>query len=158
VAGRADFEDVLSLWFELVAHHQRVDPGFQVPASLGKLLRAELSRALRSPKCRVSIAEESGAALGFVLAEVEQYRSLEAGLASGPGGGGVGWIHELYVAPHARHRGVGRELASEALAFLRDRGYARASVRVEAANPDALGFWRCLGFAERARILEGELG
>ncbi len=158
-ARRRDFGAVLELWLGLVLHHQHSDPAFRVPEAVTELLRSELRRAMRNTCCRVIVAEEragrESSLIGFALAEIERQRSMEAGPQDVARG--VCWVHELFVADGWRERGVGRALAAEVLGFFRERGYSRASVRVEAANPGALEFWRKVGFGERARILEGEL-
>jgi GNAT superfamily N-acetyltransferase len=126
----AECESVLALWLDLVDHHRSLDPSFPAARGLVPALRRELERALR-----------------FALAEVEGEAAPEAAL------GGC-WIHELYVEPAARGRGVGSQLVARAEEFFAQHGSSRVSVRVEALNRAGLRFWRGRGFGERARVLE----
>lgn len=111
------------------------------------MLSEELARGIARSRCCVRVAERDGARVGFVFAEAES--------ASRPGEAPPsGWIHELWVVPAERRRGVAAALLAEADAFFAARGVSRVSVRVESANADALRYWSRRGFGERARVLE----
>lgn len=144
-----DRERLAELWIDLIDHHRRLDLDYPPTPGLREAIRRELERGLRSPECRVWIAEDGS---GFLFAEVDP--AAGAGRAAA---GATGWIHELYVEPASRRRGVARALVKTAEAFFVERGVERASVRVETTNPAALEFWTRLDFAERSRILERAL-
>ncbi|HTO07751.1 MAG TPA: GNAT family N-acetyltransferase [Myxococcota bacterium] len=147
-AARAeDHEALLGLWLDLIEHHRRLAPGDAPAPTLREVLGQEIRRGLSRARCRVLVAERGGAPVGFLFAEVE------------PGGGAadpapLGWIHELWVVPAERRRGVAGALCAEADAFFHARDVRRVSVRVESANAEALRYWSRRGFADRARILE----
>jgi aminoglycoside 6'-N-acetyltransferase I len=147
-AARAeDHEVLLAFWLELIEHHRRLAPADPPAPALREVLGQEIRRGLARARCQVLLAERQGRAVGFLFAEVE------------PGGSGadpspLGWIHELWVVPEERRRGVGSALCAEADAFFRAREVRRVSVRVESGNADALEYWARRGFADRARILE----
>jgi ribosomal protein S18 acetylase RimI-like enzyme len=146
-ASSTDREALLGLWLDLVLHHRRLDPDYPSLPGIREALLAELERGLGSAGCQIWLAELDGTPVGFLFAEV-------AGPEGPASGGGPGWIHELYVEPDWRRRGLGRALVDEASAFFDERGQSRFSVRVESANQEGLHFWRELGLEERARILE----
>jgi len=102
---------------------------------------------MQRQRCRLLVAERDGARIGFLFAEVEPPGAPAEAAASG-------WIHELFVAPEARGRGVARALVAQADAFFAANRVQRVSVRVESGNAEALRYWQDRGFAERARILE----
>ena len=138
---------LVSLWLDLVAHHRRLDPDYPALPGIRDALEREVERGLAEPACRLWLAERAGEPLGFLFAEIEA-----TGL---PGsGGGLAWIHELFVIPEARRRGVAGRLVEAALAFFAERGSTRSSVRVESSNSEGERFWLALGFSEKARILE----
>ncbi len=111
------------------------------------MLASEIRRGTERQRCRLLVAERGHERLGFLFAEVEP--------AGGPGEApSSGWIHELYVVPDARGRGLAQALVAEADAFFAARGVQRVSVRVESGNAEALRYWQERGFTERARILE----
>lgn len=57
-----------------------------------------------------------------------------------------GWIHDLYVARQARHRGVGRRLMQAMLIELKALGAPRAVLMSAEGNRTALSFFQSIGF------------
>ena len=142
-----DHEAILGLWLDLIEHHRRLAPQNPPAPNLREVLASEIRRGLQRQRCRLLVAERAGARIGFLFAEVEPAGEPNEGASSG-------WIHELFVAPDARGRGVARALIDQADAFFAANRVQRVSVRVESGNAEALRYWRQRGFAERARILE----
>ncbi len=62
--------------------------------------------------------------------------------------------HGPRPGPDFRGRGAADTIVDAGIAWLGLRGAERVSVRVEAANSEAFGFWRRQGFEERAYVLE----
>ncbi len=146
-AAPGDRARLVSLWLDLVAHHRRLDPDYPAVPGIRDALQREIERGLTQPACGMWLAEAADEPVGFLFAEVEATGSPASG-------GGLAWIHELFVAPEARRRGIASRLVEAALAFFAERGSSRTAVRVESANSEGERFWRARGFGERARILE----
>jgi len=146
-AGPGDRGGLLQLWLDLVEYHRRLDPDYPGVPCIREVLLKEIERGVRTRSCRLGVAQEGTQLVGFVFAEVER--------GAGPrhDGMGVGWIHELYVDPAWRQRGVARALLAFVDEFFEPRSPARISVRVESGNKDGLRFWLHRGFAERERTL-----
>ncbi len=147
-AGHGDQRGVLQLWLDLVQYHRRLDPHYPAAPGIQEVLLKEIERGLRARSCRLGVAENGREQLlGFVFAEVER--------SAGPrqDGLGVGWIHELYVDPAWRRRGVASALLAFVDEFFEARSPNRVSVRVESGNEGGLRFWLRRGFAERERTL-----
>lgn len=68
-------------------------------------------------------------------------------------GGRDGFVDELYVAPAARGRGLGRAGLAHAEAGARARGVRRLHLEVEDGKPGAHGLYRRSGFAAHGRTL-----
>ena len=66
-------------------------------------------------------------------------------------------ISDLWVDPEARRRGIGRALVDASLAWVRQRGVVRVSVRVAVANAEGQAFWRALGFDDLLDVLQRRL-
>ena len=114
---------------------------------IASVIASELRRAAERDSCRLLVAELDGKLVGFLFAEIEG--------GAGPGGETPpAWVHELWVEPDFRGRGIAAQLLAESDAFFAARGVTRVSVRVESSNAPALEFWARRGFGERARILE----
>ena len=90
---------VVGLWIDLIGYHRSLDPAYPSLPSLRETLRAETRRGLQSEHCRILLAEP---ALGFAFAEIDARPSIAA----------VGCIHELWVEPESRRRGVARSRSS----------------------------------------------
>jgi ribosomal protein S18 acetylase RimI-like enzyme len=95
--------------------------------------RAEVERAVAANA--LFLAEEDGAALGFVTAWLEDH---------------VARIGDLYVTEEGRRHGTGRALVETVIENLRARGATHVLLN---ANLDAVAFYERLGFREESRNL-----
>lgn len=143
----ADRAGVLDLWLDLIEYHRRLDPDYPGAPGIREVLLKEIERGLRSRSCCIGVAENGSEVVGFVFAEVERGAGLRRDEA------GLGWIHELFVDPAFRRRGVANALLALVDEFFEQRCPARVSVRVESGNEEGLRFWLRRGFAERERTL-----
>jgi GNAT superfamily N-acetyltransferase len=141
----SDTDRLLDLWLELIEHHRRLSPGLPGLRPTRKSLHAEIERGLGSGACRIFVAESEGEIVGFLFAEADAPRGSRQG---------AGQIHETFVSPEHRRRGVGGRLVRVAVDWLGGRGASRVSVRVEETNPEARLFWLHHGFGDRARLLD----
>lgn len=158
----ADRTGILRLWRALIDHHRRIDPRPDVPSGIDALLHAEVERALGSPACRLLVAVEDDAPVGFLFAEIEPDRADATGLRPRPPLAGSsaaprGSIHELYVEPARRRAGLGGGLVEAVEGWFHAEGVRRVRVRVEAGNTGGLRFWAARGFREHDRRLERRL-
>ena len=138
---------LLELWVGLIEHHRKLDPGYphlsHSEAGLREGLLAEIDRALADSRCTIFVARvaagDGDELAGFCFAELEPDATA--------------WIHELFVRPAERRRGLGRALVGATLDRLAEQRPAKISVRVESANTEAQQFWHKLAFREHAKIL-----
>lgn len=102
------------------------------------------------PKFEALIGEVDGAAVGFVMV----FTSYSSWL-----GRPSLYIHDLYVSPGARGKGLGGKLVAEVAKLAVARGYGRVELNVLDWNP-ARAFYAKLGLAEQSQWLvcraEGE--
>jgi GNAT superfamily N-acetyltransferase len=146
-ASAQDRSRLLGLWLDLVEHHRDLDPAYPVLPGLREVILSEIARGVASAGCRIWIAELDDEPAGFLFAELEAGRPLEAASA---------WIHELFVGEGQRRRGVASRLVEAADAWFVEAGAVSVRVRVEAGNRAGLAFWRVRGFDEKSRTLERE--
>ncbi len=125
--------------------------------SLVELLAAQLSEhglaaSLERVRRGIEVAFQSGAPL---LVAMEGPRGVGACLAnriaSVEHGGAVLFIEELYVAPHARRRGVARALLNRLLADSRASGVRAIELEVDEGHEPARALYRSLGFEANTR-------
>jgi aminoglycoside 6'-N-acetyltransferase I len=95
--------------------------------------------------CLVGV-ERSGAVVGFIELSL---RSYAEGCESTP----VGYVEGWYVAPSARHLGVGRALMAGGEAWARAQGCREFASDTELGNVASQRAHVALGFAEVERIV-----
>jgi ribosomal protein S18 acetylase RimI-like enzyme len=57
-----------------------------------------------------------------------------------------GWLNYLAVAPRFRRQGIGRKMAAEAEARLRQMGCPKINIQIRASNTGVIEFYRRIGF------------
>jgi ribosomal protein S18 acetylase RimI-like enzyme len=67
------------------------------------------------------------------------------------------YLAELYVAPSARGRGLGRALMQEAIAFARERGADYMDLNTGEDDVAARGLYESLGFSDREGRPDGSV-
>ena len=108
-------------------------------------IRRALAELLSAPELgRIWLIAEAGAAVGYVVLTFGY--SLEHG-------GRDALIDELFVASHARGRGLGRAAVVLALEQAATLGVNAVHLEVERTNPSAHALYRSLGFAGNDRQL-----
>jgi len=102
--------------------------------------RSWVADAAGRGEIEVLVAEEEGLIVGYVL-----FGGRRGPLES-PYRRAV--IHDLYVRPGWRRKGLGRRLLEEALARMRAEGFDMATISVAVTNRDAIELYRKLGFED----------
>lgn len=59
-----------------------------------------------------------------------------------------GWVYYLAVSTDHRRRGLGRSMMGEAERLLLARRCPKINLQLRTSNPEAIGFYRALGYAE----------
>jgi ribosomal protein S18 acetylase RimI-like enzyme len=67
-----------------------------------------------------------------------------------------GWMNYLAVSPRFRSRGLGRALVEHVERLLLERGCPKVNLQVRASNPDAVAFYRRLGYVQDESISLGK--
>jgi ribosomal protein S18 acetylase RimI-like enzyme len=95
----------------------------------------------------VLLAESDGQTAGFMCAVT----TMGPGSPDDPAT--FAWVHDIYVRPAHRRKGVATALMAAAEAFVRERGARELRLGVIARNEDARAMYRGLGFRDYLRIL-----
>ena len=96
-----------------------------------------IRRAAGRPEVAFVLAIEGGAVVGSIIAGFDGWR---------------GNIYRLATHPAHRRRGVARAMLARAEELLGGWGVRRVTALVENAHPDAVGFWRSVGYLDDRRI------
>jgi len=67
-----------------------------------------------------------------------------------------GWVNYLAVAPAFRGRGLARSLMEHVEALLLRRGCPKLSLLVRTSNPEAIAFYRRLGYVQDEAVSLGK--
>lgn len=92
---------------------------------------------LRCRACFVLLAEDAGTAIGLLVAQttLSSFSSLDSCN-----------IHDVFVSPEARRRGVARLLLDAAASRARSLGCGKLTLEVNASNGAGLDLYRRFGF------------
>ena len=136
----ADLEPASRLAAQLVALHHRWDAArfFTTPDVEGGYQRFFRSQ-LGQPGVLLLVAEREGAVVGYLYGSREGRdwaRLLDP----------HGAIHDLFVDPGARHRGVARALLDEAAAHFRREGLLQVVLSSASSNVEGQALFRKLGY------------
>jgi ribosomal protein S18 acetylase RimI-like enzyme len=126
---RPDEAAVLALWEECELTRPWNDP------------RKDISRKLAVQPELFLVGAVNGEIVGSVMAGYEGHR---------------GWVNYLAVAPRARRRGHARALMHRVEQLLLDRGCPKLSLLVRNSNPEAIAFYRRLGYAQDDSVSLGK--
>ncbi len=92
---------------------------------------------------------------GFMVAEVDDvavgFVATDTNWISYVTGERVGEIHELFVLPEYRRRGIGSSLLTRSLKYAEKRGHKIAELWVGERNENAKRFYRKFGFREEGK-------
>jgi ribosomal protein S18 acetylase RimI-like enzyme len=137
---RADLPAVAQLAGQLVRQHHGFDAArFFLPERVEEGYAWWFGQELERAEVVLLVAERESRIIGYVYARLEERdwnQLLDA----------CGALHDIWVEPDARRRGVARALAEAAIAALGDKGAPRIVLHTAAQNEAAQRFFEQLGF------------
>jgi ribosomal protein S18 acetylase RimI-like enzyme len=140
VPTRLELPAVCALAGELARMHHGFDPArFLLPERVEAGYERFFASELRDPHALVLAALLDDRIVGYAYGRLEP-RDWNMLLDA------HGALHDLYVDPAARHRGVARRLVREALRRLEEMGAPRVVLHTAQANESAQRFFESLGF------------
>ena len=142
-AREEDLAVVGQLAGQLVRMHHAWDPlRWMLPAGVEEGYARFFASQLDDPDTVILVAENAlGEVVGYAYAALEARSWADLREACGK-------LHDVFVAPPARRKGIGKRLAREAMARLRDLGAHRVVLTSAWQNQDAHALFRSLGFRE----------
>ena len=139
-ANPADQETLGRLGAALMRQHHAADPRRflmieDAEDGYGRFLVSQL----KNPKSQVLVAEERGAVVGYVFADVEMTDWMKL---RGP----CGVVQDLYVDDSVRRRGVGGMLLSSAIMWINMQGHSQVVLMTKDGNENAQRLFKSVGF------------
>lgn len=139
-AAMGDLPAVLPLVRELCAMHDTLDAErFAVRPDVLDRYAEWLPERIRDPRSVFLVAESSGEIVGHLVGTIEP----EVPIFWTPESA---WIHDIFVLPGRRGRGVGAALVRAAIDRFGALGAARIRLETAAANEGARALFRASGF------------
>ena len=133
-ANRPDEAPLALLWLALMREHAALDARFAVADDALQRWKNDFPHVLADETRRLFVAEQAGELAGFASAQRWAPPPIYAAE-------GEIYLNELYVAPEARRRGLGRRLVGAVRGWAEDLGAARLRLGVLAANAAGRRFW-----------------
>ncbi len=147
LARPSDLDAVAALALALGRQHAGYDPHrfalehFAPPDALAAAYRDFFAEQFDRPGAALLVAEgDDGLVAGYAFVRLEEASFLDLCAPSG-------WLHDLYLAPGARGRGLGRRLLDAAVAHLRGLGARTIMLSASPRNEGALRLFASRGFA-----------
>lgn len=141
-ARREEIPAVARLAGELVRLHHAFDPRrFFLPERVEEGYAWWLGREIERREVVILVAARGDVIVGYTYARIEERdwnQLLDA----------HGALHDLWVEPAERKRGVARRLVEATLAALAEKGAPRVVLHTAALNPTATAFFAKLGFRQ----------
>ena len=137
-ATSRDIGGILPIWGELADFHSALDPAFRPAPQWAREYATYLRALLARDDALAVVARDGDRIVGYAVGRITSMPAFFAQRQRG-------YIHDVYVRPEYRRRGIGRRLVAEILTWLRRRGVTLVELTVAARN-EALPFWEKLGF------------
>ena len=151
-AREEDLATVGQLAGQLVRMHHAWDPQrWMMPDGVEEGYARFFASQLDDPDTVILVSENRlGEIVGYAYAALEPRSWADLRDACGK-------LHDVFVATHARRQGMGKALAREAMARLRDLGAPRVVLTSAWQNQEAHALFRSLGFRETMLEMAKEL-
>lgn len=150
-AQLSDLDELTRLWKELVEFHVALDPRFALAEDAEKHWRTRLAQQIKDDNWRVLIADDMGAAVGFISGVVREMPPVVREKYEG-------FVEDAVVAGQARRGGIGEQLYRALCEWFQTRNVKTVGLSVAVANPAAQAFWRKMGFDDYMIRMRGGLG
>jgi len=137
---------LLMLIAEHQDYHRALEPQWPPGSAIAKAYLDFLQRECDEHDGCVLLAIDGAAIAGFVCVA-----AAKRGAPDDPAP--HGYVHDLFVAPAHRRRGLAKALMGAAEEFVRSRQVAEIRLAVLERNADARTFYDALGFRDYVRIL-----
>ncbi len=142
VGGEDELEVISGLWEELRSMLADIASTFQhhyVDVTFDSRMDVVRRRAAGGDIWLV-LAEDEGEPVGYCLSTLGEDR--------------VGWVDSFYVRPERRCEGIGKELLTRSMEWLRSQDARAIRLTVTPGNESVMSFYRSQGFELRKYLLE----
>ena len=150
-ANLTEVNKVVLLWKAFMNDPLAIDEPIPTHEENEKKQSQFIGELIREDPQQVLVAEKEGELIGYVAYQVEQKAPVEMSRKRS-------FIHDLYVSPSHRGRGVGRSLLQACLNHLIDAGPRQVRIAVWVRNAGAIQLYRKMGFNDHLMVMKTETG
>lgn len=139
--------DIAKLWLEFMRFSQDIDPIFEpqdgtTPVFINEYLRP----AMEAENSLVLVALDEEKVVGYSYSLINEPSNLEKR-------GKYGNIHDVFISPAHRRKGIGEMMFGEIMKWFQSNGIDRVELDVITQNQVASSFWEKHGFTDFKRTL-----
>jgi len=135
-----DVEKMVPLWESLMQFHIELDESFVTCQHASEIWKEFVSNNIQNPDNKVVlIAKNEGNVVGYIMGEISERPPVYEKKI-------IGNIWDIYVSEESRGKKVGKGLYDMIEAWFKVRNVKRIELNVATSNPQALEFWKNMGF------------
>lgn len=134
-----DSNEILKLYLNLMAQHDRYDDLYKIHRGALVEYRRFIKQCLREHNSAVLVAQENNRVTGFLICRIEKrlprFRIRRAA-----------YIYDIYIDKKHQSKGIGRKLIRAMTTWVKRKGVVYIKLEVSPKNKNAFAFWKKMGF------------
>ena len=152
-AKLSDIKILTALYAETSEYHNKLDSKYykEVSSKTTGEFTKETSSTMKKKEIEVYIAEHNDSPVGFTSFKIEREDYFDTKIIEFVN------IYEVYVQEKYWGKGYGKALLSKAEQYAKKKSIKHISLHCSSKNPNALAFYKHLGYVDRQRILFKEV-
>lgn len=146
----AHLPQVIELWKDMMDRRKVIDPHFARAPEGHLAFERHLRGCMASEDHLLLVALEGDQVLGYLLAHLASRPPVFQDRVHGE-------VSDLTVRADQRRRGVGSRMFKGAVKWFQTKGIDQVEARASPHDPESMGYWKEMGFAEVHRTLHRRL-
>lgn len=134
-----DIERIEPLWIKLIEFHSEKNYIYESSSDFKEKVSEDIKHLLARPNAAIFIVEQEKKLLGFTNVSISQRPSVFVRILKG-------YIGETYIDENLRGQGIGTNLISTAMDWLKKQGAEFVDLQVLSVNENGRKFWEKNGF------------
>ena len=136
-----DIDMIVDLWWIAAQYHADLESRFQYTSNAKEATKEYFLKQMASDDTFIVIAMKRNNALGFISATIIERPPIHVQRK-------IGYIDSLFVKPSVRRKGIGSNLWSLAMEWLKHHEISKINLAVASKNALGISFWKKFGFEE----------
>jgi ribosomal protein S18 acetylase RimI-like enzyme len=150
-ADQTEVDKIILLWKAFMNDPLAIDEPIPTHEENEKKQSQFIGELIKEDPEQVLVAEKGGELIGYVAYQVEQKAPVEMSRKRS-------FIHDVFVSPSHRGKGVGRSLLQACLNHIKSAGPHQVRIAVWVRNSGAIRLYREMGFSDHLMVMKTETG